>query len=67
MEQSTISSPCVKVCAVDARAGLCIGCGRTLAEIAAWAGMEEARRRAIMGELPERLAALKRTSPSATC
>jgi predicted Fe-S protein YdhL (DUF1289 family) len=34
-----------------------VGCGRTLAEIAAWGGMDETRRRAIMAELPARLAA----------
>lgn len=63
MEQSTISSPCVKVCVVDGRVGLCVGCGRTLPEIAAWASLEEVHRRAIMNELPARLAALKPATP----
>ena len=31
----SIESPCIKVCAVDPRSGLCLGCGRSLAEIAA--------------------------------
>jgi predicted Fe-S protein YdhL (DUF1289 family) len=52
-----ISSPCIKVCAVSGRTGLCIGCGRTLAEIAGWGGMDEAQRQAIMAELPARRAA----------
>lgn len=60
MDQSPVSSPCVKVCAVSGRTGLCVGCGRTLAEIARWGGMEEAERRAIMAELPGRLAAAER-------
>ncbi len=51
------SSPCRNVCVVDGRTGLCVGCGRTLKEIAAWGGLDEARRRAIMAELPKRLAA----------
>lgn len=50
-------SPCRNVCAVDGRTGLCVGCGRTLKEIAAWGGLDETRRRAIMAELPKRLAA----------
>ena len=39
-----MASPCTGVCRVEA--GLCIGCGRTLDEIAAWgsAGNEERRR-----------------------
>ena len=56
MELRPISSPCIKVCAVSGETGLCIGCGRTLAEIASWASMDEDRRRAIMAELRARLA-----------
>lgn len=56
MDGAPISSPCTKVCAVSGRTGLCIGCGRTLAEIAAWGGLSEAERAAIMAELPQRLA-----------
>lgn len=54
-----ISSPCQKVCAVDGRTGLCVGCGRTLNEIAAWPRLEEAQRLAIMGELAGRVAGAK--------
>ncbi|HMK80303.1 MAG TPA: DUF1289 domain-containing protein [Xanthobacteraceae bacterium] len=54
----SISSPCTKVCTLDARSGLCRGCGRTLDEIAQWAGLGEAERRRIMAELPQRLAAI---------
>ncbi|PZO53340.1 MAG: DUF1289 domain-containing protein [Alphaproteobacteria bacterium] len=50
------SSPCIKVCAVSGQTGLCIGCGRTLSEIASWGGLSEAERRAVMAELPARLA-----------
>ena len=54
-----IFSPCVKVCAVSGQTGRCIGCGRTLSEIASWARLDEAQRRAIMAELPARLASAK--------
>lgn len=57
-----ISSPCIKVCAVEGRTSLCIGCGRTLKEIAAWGSLDEPARRAIMAELPARLAAAKAAS-----
>jgi len=52
---ASISTPCTKVCIVDGKTGLCVGCGRTLAEIAAWGGMDEGRRRAIMADLRGRL------------
>jgi uncharacterized protein len=51
-----MASPCRKVCAVDGRVNLCIGCGRTLKEIGGWTRMSDAERAAIMAALPERLA-----------
>lgn len=48
-------SPCVRICTLDAVGALCTGCGRTLGEIAAWSGLSEPQRLAIMGELGERL------------
>ena len=56
MSEAPISTPCIKVCIVSGENGRCVGCARTLAEIAAWGGMDEERRRAIMAELPARLA-----------
>jgi predicted Fe-S protein YdhL (DUF1289 family) len=49
-----IQSPCIKICTLDARSGLCLGCGRTIDEIARWGGMNEAERARIMAELPAR-------------
>jgi predicted Fe-S protein YdhL (DUF1289 family) len=40
---------------MDARSGLCSGCGRTLEEIARWGSMAEDERLEIMQELPQRL------------
>jgi predicted Fe-S protein YdhL (DUF1289 family) len=47
-------SPCIKVCTIEVATGLCAGCARTLAEIAAWSGLEEAERARILRELPGR-------------
>jgi uncharacterized protein len=49
-----ISSPCNKVCIIDPRSQLCLGCGRSLTEIAQWSSMSEAERARIMAELPSR-------------
>jgi predicted Fe-S protein YdhL (DUF1289 family) len=46
--EPSATSPCVRVCALDERTGVCLGCGRTLAEIAAWSSMSEAERLAWM-------------------
>jgi predicted Fe-S protein YdhL (DUF1289 family) len=49
------STPCVKVCVIDPLAAICIGCGRTTAEIAAWTAMGEAERLAVIAGLGERM------------
>jgi predicted Fe-S protein YdhL (DUF1289 family) len=51
---AAIKTPCVKVCVVDPESGLCLGCFRTLPEVAAWAGYSDAERDAILAELPSR-------------
>ena len=48
-------SPCICVCTMDPATGLCIGCYRTLDEIAAWSGMDDARKRAVWQQLVERV------------
>jgi predicted Fe-S protein YdhL (DUF1289 family) len=44
---------------LDQDTGACIGCGRTLSEIAQWAAMSDTERRAIMAALPARMAILE--------
>ncbi len=39
---------------VDGESGLCLGCYRTLAEIAGWARLDVETRAALIAELPER-------------
>ena len=51
------SSPCTKVCVLDAATGLCCGCGRTRDEIAAWGSLSEAQRRTLMAGLDVRMRA----------
>jgi uncharacterized protein len=53
-----VPSPCISVCTMDAAAGICIGCGRTLDEIAAWSVLDADAKRAVLAALPARCAAL---------
>lgn len=41
-------SPCINVCRMDPASGLCVGCFRTLDEIAGWSRADEATRVAIL-------------------
>jgi predicted Fe-S protein YdhL (DUF1289 family) len=53
MIEVPVASPCVDVCRLDAQ-GLCVGCRRTLEEIAEWSRASEARRREILRNLAAR-------------
>lgn len=54
MSETPIATPCVRICIVDGESGLCLGCYRTLAEVAAWGRLTDERRAAIMGDLHSR-------------
>jgi uncharacterized protein len=47
-------TPCVQICVIHSETGICAGCFRTRAEIAAWGGLDNAARREIMATLPDR-------------
>lgn len=51
-----IPSPCIDVCQIEATSGLCQGCGRTLAEIAAWSAADDEQRQAILAAVAARCA-----------
>lgn len=50
----SIATPCVRVCMVDGASGLCMGCFRTMAEIAGWTKLSDAERAQLMIDLPTR-------------
>jgi predicted Fe-S protein YdhL (DUF1289 family) len=55
-------SPCIRICAIEPATGLCVGCGRSLDEIARWSRMSDEERRRIMNELAERRSAAGRSA-----
>ncbi len=59
MAAPMISTPCVKTCVIDPVSALCVGCGRTVEEIARWGAMDEAERLAVMAGLEARLIAMR--------
>ncbi len=50
---SDVQSPCIKLCTLDAAGKTCLGCGRTVAEIATWSRLDDAARRVIMTRLAD--------------
>lgn len=54
-----VTSPCIKVCAVDTKTGFCLGCGRTLPEIGNWIKLGDDGREQVMAQLPARMDVLR--------
>ena len=50
-------SPCTKVCVMDAEQRYCVGCLRTLGEIARWGAMSEDERATVVAQLAARRSA----------
>jgi len=63
---ATIISPCIRVCTVSGRSGLCEGCGRSLREIAGWSQLSARERDVIMAALPARMAQSNSVKPEGT-
>jgi uncharacterized protein len=49
-----VPSPCVNVCQMDPGSGLCLGCRRTLQEIADWLEMTAEEKLAVLERVAQR-------------
>ena len=49
-----VVSPCIGICKLDQKSGLCIGCKRTIEEVGRWMMLEDPERQAILDKLPGR-------------
>lgn len=56
--EDVVVSPCVRVCTLDDD-DVCLGCGRTLAEIKAWGGSDPDGRREILKSAEARMIAFE--------
>ena len=52
----SVASPCVNICKMDAENAICVGCFRTLDEIAQWNRADDGRKRAILAAVEKRRA-----------
>jgi len=51
---STPLSPCTGVCVLNETTGQCLGCRRTVGEIAAWPTLSDTGKRAVLARLAQR-------------
>ena len=49
-----VASPCISVCVMDPDGAFCLGCFRTLDEIAAWGTLDAEGKRRVLALLPAR-------------
>ena len=64
--KNDIKTPCNRVCVLHPISGLCMGCGRSVEEIAGWIDFNDKEREAIMMRLPTRLAIMADANISPT-
>jgi uncharacterized protein len=50
----TVESPCIRICRLDPAAQVCVGCQRTVDEIARWSGMTEDQQRHVLQLVEQR-------------
>ncbi|MEY8830832.1 DUF1289 domain-containing protein [Sedimentitalea sp. XS_ASV28] len=59
-KRDEVDSPCVRICVVHPKERLCVGCLRSIDEIARWSRMSADERAAVMDELPGRAPRLQK-------
>ena len=64
MPASNVPSPCIDVCTLDERTGLCQGCLRHIDEIAAWGVLDDAHKLEVWDLIAERRRALDARAPA---
>jgi uncharacterized protein len=66
LRMANIETPCNRTCVLHPASRLCVGCGRSLDEIACWIELSDRERAQIMAQLPARLAAMTAMASGAT-
>jgi predicted Fe-S protein YdhL (DUF1289 family) len=51
---SEVKSPCVEICQLDMSSDICLGCFRTMDEIAGWVEMTDAEKRHVLESVEKR-------------
>lgn len=59
-KRQEVDSPCIKICTIHPTERLCVGCLRSIEEIAGWGRMTPEERQAVMAELPARAPRLRK-------
>jgi predicted Fe-S protein YdhL (DUF1289 family) len=54
MSSQEVPSPCIKVCQLDPATQICLGCQRTMQEIADWLELSDAGKRAVLTRIEAR-------------
>jgi len=60
----SVASPCINICRMNADTGLCVGCFRSLDEIARWSGLDDAGKARVLDAVASRRARLASPAPA---
>ena len=54
IDPTDVPSPCISVCHIEQHSGWCLGCWRSIDEIAGWGAMSDPQKRVVWTLLPQR-------------
>tara|TARA_B100000029_G_scaffold189329_1_gene187164 strand:- start:799 stop:987 length:189 start_codon:yes stop_codon:yes gene_type:complete len=54
-----IKSPCKNICSIDKETGLCLGCYRTINEIALWIKLDDIKKKIIFQTINRKKTSIK--------
>ena len=60
---AAVPSPCINLCKMDPDTGWCLGCHRTISEIAGWGRLDDSSKLQILQGLPPRRLLLPTSAP----
>ena len=63
MADLPVASPCISVCRMDADTALCVGCLRTIEEIATWGALDDDARKSVLADVARRRARIAAVEP----
>ena len=57
-----VKSPCIDICTIDYEGGVCVGCNRSLEEIANWSSFDDIKKKKILMKAQKNTASKKKVS-----
>jgi predicted Fe-S protein YdhL (DUF1289 family) len=59
-----VKSPCIDICTIDYKAGVCTGCNRTLEEITNWSSFNDIQKKKVLMKVKKKTTSKQNVPPA---